>query len=274
MHTVLHELAHAWSFTFLAADDQEHWSEHRGLAAWHDDNAAWWKQGREQAAEVIAWGLMSEAEPFLNTWVIGENCEDLAASFRLLTRIDPLHAGNHSCRSTAMETAASSAQVEWEVEGTPEQVALAEWARERFELAGLELPAVKVTFHDDEAGCDGNTGLYRPGEPAEVHLCSRSPLESKGTRLITLHELGHGWAETRLDAETRDRFLAVRGLAAWTDSTLPTYEWGAEHAAEALSWGLMDEPVRIVRIMNHSPEALAEAFETLTGAAPLITPEA
>lgn len=173
---------------------------------------------------------------------------------------------------TDVTTPALEPVVEWEIEGSPEQVDLAEWARERFELAGLELPAVKVTFHDDEVGCDGNTGLYRPGDPAEVHLCSRSPLESKGTRLITLHELGHAWAESRLDAETRDRFLEVRGLVAWSDSALPTFEWGAEHAAETLSWGLMDESVRIVRIMNHSPEALAEAFETLTGSAPLLAP--
>jgi hypothetical protein len=175
---------------------------------------------------------------------------------------------------TDVTTTAPEPVVAWEVEGTPEEIELAEWARERFELAGLELPAVKVTFHDDGAGCNGNTGLYRPGEPAEVHLCSRSPLESKGTRLITLHELGHAWAETHTDAGTRARLLAVRGLEAWTDPALPTHEWGAEHAAEVLSWGLMDEAVSIVRINDHSAEALTVAFEALTGRAPLVAAEA
>ena len=98
IHTVIHELAHAWSFAQLPSEDRQRWSQHRGLDSWHDDTVAWWQQGKEQAAEVVAWGLMSDTEPFSNRWVMSEQCEDLAVSFRLLTGIDPLNTANHSCR--------------------------------------------------------------------------------------------------------------------------------------------------------------------------------
>ena len=76
---------------------------------------------------------------------------------------------------------------------------LAGWAVGRFSEAGLDLPEVTITFHDDDAPCRGNTGLYRPGPPAEVHLCISDGRPETVKKLITLHELGHAWAEAHVD---------------------------------------------------------------------------
>lgn len=98
IHTILHELAHAWSFEYLPKDIVEAFTENRGLDAWRDADARWWQQGQEQAAEVVAWGLMNEVEPFNSIWVIGEECEQLSEAFAFLTGIAPLHSAAHSCQ--------------------------------------------------------------------------------------------------------------------------------------------------------------------------------
>ena len=61
----------------------------------------------------------------------------------------------------------------------------------------------------------------------------------------------------------------MRGLRAWVDPDRPTSEWGGEHAAEVLSWGLMDTMVPIIRIEDAEPAQLRAAFEQLVGRAPL-----
>ncbi len=78
-----------------------------------------------------------------------------------------------------------------------------EWGLARFRAAGLALPPIAISVHVDNAECDGNTGLFKPRHPVEVHLCSSSPVESRTARLITLHELAHAWAETELTDEAR-----------------------------------------------------------------------
>jgi hypothetical protein len=128
-----------------------------------------------------------------------------------------------------------------------------------------------VSVHVDTAGCNGESGLYRPGDPVEVHLCSPSATESRAARLITLHELAHAWAETQLTTSDRAAFLRLRGLEAWIDHRRPAHEWGAEHAAEVVSWGLMDEPVPIVRIYDAAPTDLSIAFDLLVHRRPLWT---
>ena len=144
-----------------------------------------------------------------------------------------------------------------------------QWAVDRFAVAGLPLPSVDVTVHRHTRPCDGNNGLFRPGPPVEVHLCSTGDADTRPARLISLHELAHAWAETTLTPAQREQFLALRGLDAWIDPTRPTHEWGAEHAAEVVSWGLMDAPVQLIRIHDTDPAALETAFELLVGRAPL-----
>ncbi|MDX1746178.1 MAG: hypothetical protein R3324_09600 [Halobacteriales archaeon] len=147
---------------------------------------------------------------------------------------------------------------------------LFEWAESRFSSVGLEMPAALVTVTPGEDRCGGNAGRYRPGDVPEVHICVDRDPASKVSKLIVLHELAHLWAENRMDDSARAEFLAVRGLDSWIDFDIPPHEWGAEHVAEVLSWGLMDESVRIIRIYDASPEALTEAFGVVTGTEPLV----
>ncbi|HWL49169.1 MAG TPA: hypothetical protein VNT92_04775, partial [Acidimicrobiia bacterium] len=49
--------------------------------------------------------------------------------------------------------------------------ALARWALDRFDRAGLELPEVSIAFHDDREACGGHVGYYRPGDPAAIDIC-------------------------------------------------------------------------------------------------------
>lgn len=144
-----------------------------------------------------------------------------------------------------------------------------EWGLDRFHAAGLSLPPMEISVHGDPAVCNGESGLYRPGDPVEVHLCSPSPTESRAARLITLHELAHAWAETQLTTSDRAAFLRLRGLEAWIDQRRPAHEWGAEHAAEVVSWGLMDEPIPIVRIYDAETTDLSIAFDLLVRRPPL-----
>ena len=144
-----------------------------------------------------------------------------------------------------------------------------EWGLERFRIAGLELPPMSISVHDNDEPCEGNSGLYRATEPGEVHLCSPSPPDSTPAKLITLHELAHAWAETQLTDDQQAEFLQLRALDTWVDQRVPPHQWGAEHAAEVVSWGLMDERIPIVRIYNAEPAELTLAFESLTGQAPI-----
>ncbi len=151
-----------------------------------------------------------------------------------------------------------------------EELRLAQWARGRYDAAGLTLPSVVVVYHDSVEPCSGWSGLYRPGEPHEVHICVRSESPPSTHKMTLLHELSHAWAETQTDEATRAALLASRELDCWIDPEKRKHEWGAEHAAEVVSWGLMDEPMPIVRIYDATPDRLETAYRVLTGGEPLV----
>jgi hypothetical protein len=86
---VLHELAHAWCDEHLTDAARIAFMQSRRLASWNGSTADWRQRGYEQAAEIIAWGL---GEGTLHPQIDGVNDPDaLAAGFRLLTSVDPLH---------------------------------------------------------------------------------------------------------------------------------------------------------------------------------------
>lgn len=149
--------------------------------------------------------------------------------------------------------------------------ALVEWAVGRFDAAGLEPPALTITFHDEYGPCAGNMGRYREGNPARIDICVPDGSHQNCHRLTMLHELGHAWAEHLPTSADRAAFLAERGLDTWCDPDCPAHEWGAEHAAEVISWALMEQPIPIVRIWDAEPARLAAGFEALTGRPPLVT---
>lgn len=154
----------------------------------------------------------------------------------------------------------------------PEWARLAEWTIGRFVAVGIDLPAGVVTVHDSAEPCQGASGLYVPGDLPQVRICAQVDPGSRVARLTFLHEIGHLWAEA-LPADRKAELLSLRGLEAWQTSELPPHEWGAEHAAEILSWGLMDEEITIIRITDTSVESLGTGFQLLTGVEPL-TPAA
>jgi hypothetical protein len=152
---------------------------------------------------------------------------------------------------------------------SPEWTRRVEWGLERFRDTGLLLPAMAITVHDNDAPCDGNSGLYLPNDPVEVHLCTLGPVDSRTARVTTLHELAHAWAEFQLSTDERAAFLELRGLDVWYDRRVPPHERGNEHAAEVVSWGLMDEMIPIIRIYDAEPADLSIAFDLLVARAPL-----
>ena len=54
-----------------------------------------------------------------------------------------------------------------------ETLALVDWALSRFHQAGLDLPDLVITFHEDKAPCSGNAGSF-------VHLWGRWPARARG----------------------------------------------------------------------------------------------
>ena len=158
------------------------------------------------------------------------------------------------------------------VASTGEQADHAGWALSRFEAAGLEIPSLRIVFHDDYQSCGMREGVLRiTGDVIVVHECERDPARS---RRSLLHELAHAWDYhgTQISAEQRSEFLKLRGLASWDDDGRPWNCRGEEQAAEIIAWGLMHRPAPIpTSVGDHGsqhPADLARAFVLLTGVAP------
>jgi hypothetical protein len=149
-----------------------------------------------------------------------------------------------------------------EVTGATEQFAMARWAVEQFEIAGLEPPVVEIAFHRGLSGCGGHLGLAKQGE---VDVCTT--LVDPIARRALLHEMGHIWLDQNLSDPERERFLEVRGLHAWNDSSDTWALRGYEQGAEIMAWAL-GERILTPQIPDNEPIQLARGFELLTGSAP------
>ncbi len=141
------------------------------------------------------------------------------------------------------------------------------WAVRRYDQAGLELPQADVFFHDGRDGCDGYLGTT---VVSRIDLCVRLAMEP-GPQRIVLHELAHAWVIANLDATRQASFLDLRGLTSWAGRAVPWKEQGREQAAEIVAWGLGDGTM-LPMIDDTGPEALTEAFRSLTGVDPLNQP--
>jgi hypothetical protein len=151
------------------------------------------------------------------------------------------------------------------VGGTPQERLLADWALERFRAAGLELPPVEIHFHDDPAGCQDNSGLYRSGR---LDVCSVDNTVAY-SRKVVVHELAHAWSEAHLTAEDRERFLDLRCLQSWNSREMPWGFRGFEQAAEIITWGVTGGAGTVLVPSDDAPEELRLAYELLAGRAPL-----
>ena len=114
------------------------------------------------------------------------------------------------------------------VAGTGEQARHAGWALSRFEAAGLDIPSLRIVFHDDYESCGMREGVLRiTGDAIVVHECERDPAR---LRRSLLHELVHAWDYhgTQISAEQRSEFLKLRGLTSWDDDGQPWNRRGEE----------------------------------------------
>lgn len=138
----------------------------------------------------------------------------------------------------------------------PELTAVIEAAIERFNTAGLTLPALHVYVHPTRDGCRGAAGLFGRDESWDrIDLCTR-------VKWTILHELAHAWEHHTMSDATRRAFLDHTGLEAWHGyGDLDWEDRGIEAAAQAIAWGLLDTAIA-------NPAAFGQQlhqFELLTG---------
>jgi hypothetical protein len=89
---LLHELAHVWEVNNLADDEHVAFMDMRdGVESWGRPDDAWEEQGREHAANVIAWGLLEDPYPISRTYP--NDVASMVEAFSFLTAVDPLHDG-------------------------------------------------------------------------------------------------------------------------------------------------------------------------------------
>jgi hypothetical protein len=141
---------------------------------------------------------------------------------------------------------------------TQEQVELVRWAVGRFELWGLAAPAAAIRFHTDGTACGGHLGFARGGV---VDICTT--LVNAMSRRTLLHELGHLWLDENADETARRRFLELRDLRHWNDSSDPWRQRGYEQGAEIIAYAIGDR-ILTAQVPHNEPAALLEAFEVLT----------
>lgn len=88
-HVVAHEFAHAHLDRWADRDTRIRFLRSRGLTAWDDRTQPWSRRGAEEAAEIVAWGVVRS--PLLLLELPDKSCEALAAGYRLLAGHRPPH---------------------------------------------------------------------------------------------------------------------------------------------------------------------------------------
>ena len=112
-------------------------------------------------------------------------------------------------------------------------------------------------------------GLYFAGR---IDLCTK-PSSVPYQRKCALHEMAHGWIENNVGGEMLDRFMDIRGIAAWNDRSFDWKQRGTEQAAEIVTWGLGEGEIAPLLPETARHATLSGLYELLTGREP-ITPAA
>ncbi len=140
----------------------------------------------------------------------------------------------------------------------PEQHERLELAITRFERAGLTLPPLVVSFHDDLGACGGHHGLFQPAfDPWLISICD------SGMDAVYEHELAHAWEREYLTDDVRRAFMDARGSTTWADHSVPWNQRGVEGVAFVIQQGLSGSPLPAMLSAEHLSRL--EAFELLTG---------
>ncbi|MDX2379725.1 MAG: hypothetical protein QNM02_08200 [Acidimicrobiia bacterium] len=188
-----------------------------------------------------------------------------AAAFTILSLTPLAGSTAHSEFDAAAETAGPVRH-----DATAAEAEIVDWAVGRFELAGLTLPSVEVSFSSDEADCGGHEGLYRRRDGEHlVTVCipGDHPDADDYRRRTLLHELTHAWDQSSLTSDERDHLLPVLDVTDWYEAD----EWGRrgiERLAETFVFGLLDQPRRVLLIAVDCSDAYAD-FQAITGSTPL-----
>ena len=156
------------------------------------------------------------------------------------------------------------------VDMPPELADMADWALDLFDRADLELPQLRFVHHGGATEpCRGRAGLHHQVDGVGViELCAIEA--SFPTQVMILHEIAHAWVGHQLTSERKAEFQALRGWEHWRDyEAAAWHENGTEQAAEIMVWGLIDRPLRMVRIYQTSCSELEAGYLTLTGVLPL-----
>lgn len=142
------------------------------------------------------------------------------------------------------------------------------WAQNRFAEAGLPLPDVQVRFHVESDPCQGSRGGYTIEDGTHVVLICNAelgPARELQVKRTLLHEFAHVWDHDELTDEIRDEFMRFRGSNGWL-SGVPYDERAGEHAAEVITWGLMDQPFLMGSLDEPwSQDDLSDGYRMLTG---------
>lgn len=86
---LLHELAHAWLAAHVDDTTERDLVALLGLPGWDWAGEPWPSRGIEQAAEIIAWGVVDDPAPLYRLG--SPPCDRLARAFTLLTGRSPVH---------------------------------------------------------------------------------------------------------------------------------------------------------------------------------------
>ena len=145
-----------------------------------------------------------------------------------------------------------------------------DWSIRRYREGGLDgMPNLDVYLHGSQADCNGGIGLYHAGR---IDLCTEASSEPY-QRKFTLHEMAHGWIEHNVSGTVLNRFMDIRGIAAWNDRTFDWKDRGTEQAAEVVTWGLGEGEIAPLLPEATDAPTLSRLYELLTGREP-ITPAA
>jgi hypothetical protein len=154
---------------------------------------------------------------------------------------------------------------------TPEYEGLIQWAIGVYADAGLDLGGVTIGVYDDMSVCGADRrGYYRDQTVVVCAVHPRSSVQEAWRRQTLLHEVAHAWIDIGLDVERRERFMEWRAAVTWMSRDHPWHERGVEHAAEAVAWGVADQPYHPhVALVDRTCASLRHGFELLTGGPPL-----
>lgn len=142
------------------------------------------------------------------------------------------------------------------VGATPAQKGRFELAVLRFLSAGLDLPDMKIAFHDSLESCGGAKGTFW-SLPKGISFCSDE------IDVVYEHELAHAWAAASLTDSQRSHFMQRNGLATWSDRDVPWNDRATERVAVIIQQGVSGLP--LPPSMNEEVLRSVREFERLTG---------